>query len=84
MTQRISCVPVSRVILLLLTLLFSGNQCLAQSLSLFTNTTPAEPAISDTRGRTIGMKFWSTQPGTISAIRFYRAAPSPQGYVALL
>lgn len=30
------------------------------------------------------MKFWSTQPGTISAISFYRAATSPQGYVALL
>jgi parallel beta-helix repeat protein len=69
---------------LLFALLFSANQCLAQSLSLFTNSLPAEPAISDTRGRTLGVKFWSSQSGTISAIKFYRAAPSPRGYVALL
>jgi hypothetical protein len=84
MTRRISRALVWRVLLLPLALLFSGNHCLAQSLSLFTNTLPAEPAISDTRGRTLGVKFWSSQSGTISAIKFYRAAPSPQGYVALL
>jgi Domain of unknown function (DUF4082) len=30
------------------------------------------------------VKFWSSQAGTISAIRFYRGATSPSGYVARL
>jgi len=33
---------------------------------------------------TLGVKFWSSQSGTISAIRFYRAAVSSNGYVASL
>jgi hypothetical protein len=33
---------------------------------------------------TLGVKFWSSEPGTISGIRFYRAAASPQGYVVQL
>jgi hypothetical protein len=84
MARRVFFAPVWRIMLLPLALLFSANPCLAQSLSLFTNSLPAEPAILDTSARTVGVKFWSAQPGTISAIRFYRAAKSPQGYVALL
>jgi hypothetical protein len=33
---------------------------------------------------TLGVKFWSTQADTISGIRFYRGAVSPQGYIAQL
>ncbi len=72
------------IILLPLTLLVSSNRCMAQALSLFTNAAPAHPAISSTGAITVGVKFWSSQPGTISAIKFYRGAASPQGYVANL
>src|ERR1700732_5030190 len=83
MTRRISFRLVSPVVLLL-ALLVGGNQCRAQSLSLFANSLPAEPAVSSTGAITLGVKFWSTQAGTISAIKFYRGATSPQGYVASL
>jgi hypothetical protein len=33
---------------------------------------------------TLGVKFWSSQSGTISAIRFYRGAKSLHGYLASL
>jgi hypothetical protein len=71
-------------VLLPLTLFAQGNECLAQTLSLFTNATPAKLAVSSTSAITRGVKFWTTQSGTISAIRFYRAAKSPNGYVARL
>jgi len=35
-------------------------------------------------GVTLGVKFWSSEPGTISGIRFYRAVASPEGYVVQL
>jgi hypothetical protein len=72
------------VVLPVLTLLVDGNECLAQTVSLFTNAAPADPAVSSTGAITLGVKFWSTHPGTISAIKFYRGAKSPQGYVASL
>jgi len=75
------------IMLLPLALLMSGYQCLAQSsstVSIFTNAVPATSASSDTRPITLGVKFWISQPGTISAIRFYRGATSPNGYVASL
>jgi hypothetical protein len=37
-----------------------------------------------TKPITLGLKFWSSQPGTISAISFFREAESPNGYVARL
>jgi hypothetical protein len=84
MTRRISFALGSHVVLLPFALLLSGNQCLAQSLSLFTNTVPANQVVSSTSATTLGVKFWSTQSGTISAINFYRGATSAQGYVAML
>ncbi len=53
----------------------------AQSISIFGNTVPNKP-IDNGNAVTLGVKFWSSQPGTISGIRFYRAVASPQGYVA--
>jgi Domain of unknown function (DUF4082) len=84
MTRRISFTLVSRVVLLPLALLFSGNQCRGQSLSLFTGSLPALPSVSSTESIMLGVRFWCTQPGTISAVNFYRGAKSPQGYDASL
>ncbi len=55
----------------------------AQSVSALGNAIPMNP-IDDGLEVTLGVKFWSSQPGTIKGIRFYRAIASPQGYVAKL
>jgi hypothetical protein len=57
---------------------------LPTGLSIFSNLVPVNPVVTNTGATTLGVKFWSTQPGTISAIKFYRGAKSPQGYVARL
>jgi hypothetical protein len=47
----------------------------AQSpLNIFGNSVPQTPVDPDTSAVTLGVKFWSTQAGTISGIRFYRGA----------
>jgi hypothetical protein len=71
-------------VLIVALFLVTSNQCPAQALSLFTNAGPINTAVSSTRAITVGVKFWSTRAGTISAIKFYRGAMSPQGYVASL
>ena len=60
----------------------SMDDCLAQSVSLFGNTVPVTEAVKNNTPMTLGVKFWSNEAGTISAIRFYRGAVSPEGYVA--
>jgi hypothetical protein len=72
------------IIPVLLALLVDGTRCHAQSLSLFADAAPADPADPSTQAVTVGVKFWSTRAGTVSAIRFYRGAKSPTGYVARL
>jgi hypothetical protein len=72
------------IVVLPLALLLGGNGCLAQALGIFSNAAPSNAAVSYTGAITLGIKFWSTQSGTISAIKFYRGATSPQGYVASL
>ena len=71
-------------------LLSGAKLCLAQSFTIFGNAVPDVPAVGDALTGyspafytpvTLGVKLWSSQPGTISGIRFYRAAQSPQGYV---
>src|SRR5262249_54901282 len=52
--------------------------------SLFGTILPTDPVAADTVPRTLGVKFWSRQGGTISAIQFYRGAKSPNGYKAML
>jgi hypothetical protein len=54
-----------------------------QPITIFGNSAPLNP-IDDGLSVTIGVKFWSTQAGTISGIRFYRAVPNPNGYTAKL
>jgi hypothetical protein len=52
--------------------------------SIFGDAVPANPVEQDYNAVALGVKFWSSQAGTISAIRFYRGATSPSGYVARL
>jgi hypothetical protein len=66
-----------------LVIAIGGSAASAQSLNIFGNAVPTNP-IDDGNPVTLGVKFWSSQPGTIAGIRFYRAVQSPQGYVAKL
>jgi Domain of unknown function (DUF4082) len=63
--------------------LTSGCEALAQTVSIFGNTAPSAGEGWNTP-MTLGVKFWSTEAGTVSAIQFYRHTTSPQGYVASL
>lgn len=56
----------------------------AQTYSLFQTQTPAVPVDSDTAAVTLGFKFYTTQAGTVSAIKFYRAARNGNGYTVKL
>ena len=67
-----------------LAVLASGGQSPAQSISIFGNTAPNGAGEGIQTPITMGIKFWSSQSGRISAIRFYRGTTSPQGYVARL
>ena len=70
------------IVLALLTL---GHAAAAQSpLTLFGNGTPKIPVDPDTNSVTLGVKFWSSQAGTIKGTPFYRAAQSASGYLARL
>jgi hypothetical protein len=75
------------LLLLVLVLLTGAREPLAQetqSISIFGNAAPNNPVEADSSAVTLGVKFWSSQSGTISAIRFYRGTLSAQGYVARL
>jgi hypothetical protein len=68
-----------------LTLAFASLPAQAQqTYTLFGATTPANPSESDPNAVTLGLKFYVTQPGTISAIRFYRGHSNSNGYTARL
>src|SRR5215469_8657007 len=57
---------------------------LAQStINIFGNVVPANPVVAD-NAVTLGLKFYSTQPGTISGIRFYRGNRNGNGYTVKL
>jgi uncharacterized protein DUF4082 len=66
-----------------LVIAIGGSVASAQSLNIFGNAVPYN-SIDDPGATTLGVKFWSSQPGSIVGIRFYRAVVSPQGYVAKL
>jgi hypothetical protein len=61
-----------------------SDRCWGQSVSLFAGAVPSNPVEADNNAVTLGVKFWSSKPGSISAIKFYRGAKSPLGYVASL
>jgi hypothetical protein len=65
-------------------LVTGGPASFAQTVSLFTGQMPAETTTSDSKAVTLGVKFWSTQAGTVSGIRFYRGAASSGGYTVRL
>ena len=60
------------------------NVSSAQSLNIFGNLVPDDPTQADNAPITLGVKFWSSESGAISGIRFYRPVVSPSGYVAQL
>jgi hypothetical protein len=64
-------------------ILSNGGASVAQSVTIFGDAVSKNP-IDDALAVTLGVKFWSSQSGTISGIRFYRAVPNPLGYVASL
>jgi hypothetical protein len=67
----------------LIVVLVYQEGAVAQSIDIFGNAVPLHPTGGGAK-ETLGLKFWSSQSGRISAIRFYRAAASPTGYVARL
>ncbi|HMD66914.1 MAG TPA: DUF4082 domain-containing protein, partial [Stellaceae bacterium] len=56
----------------------------AQSINIFGNLVPIDPTQADNAPITLGVKFWSSELGSISGIRFNRPVASPSGYVAQL
>lgn len=68
----------------LLAILANVANCSAQSISIFGSAAPSNISTYSDTPITVGVKFWSTQSGSISAIRFYRATTNPGGYVATL
>src|SRR5271167_968119 len=67
-----------------LAMLVSGGESSAQSINIFSNTAVSNASEGNQTPITLGVKFWSSQSGTIPAIRFYRGTTSPLGYVARL
>src|SRR5438105_43543 len=66
-------------------LICSGQVSGAQTVTLFGNALPSTPVDSDTAAVTLGVKFWTSQPGTIAGIRFYRGyKASSSGYTVKL
>jgi hypothetical protein len=61
-----------------LAILVSGAESSAQTIRIFGNAVPNDP-IGSGNAVTLGVKFWGSQSGTISAIRLYRGASSPFG-----
>jgi hypothetical protein len=67
-----------------LMLLITVSEGRSQAISIFGDTLPSNAVQENLSPRTLGVKFWSSQSGTVSAIRFYRGTTSPLGYVASL
>jgi hypothetical protein len=74
---------VSLFVVLILIAVMDARGSLAQSINVFGDAVPKNP-IDQQFPVTIGVKFWSSQPGSIAGIRFYRAVRSSQGYIAKL
>ena len=52
--------------------------------NIFGNAVPANPVEADPNAVTFGVKFWTTQPGTVAGIRFYRGHSNNGGYTVRL
>jgi len=64
--------------------LSSAGVSIAQSINILGSLVPSDPTQANNAPLTLGVKFWSSQSGTISGIRFYRPVVSPSGYVGQL
>jgi hypothetical protein len=74
-----------RSTIMILLLLLSGEaSAQQQTYTLFGTSIPANPVDPDPHAVTLGLKFYSTQAGTVSAIRFYRGHANSNGYIARL
>jgi hypothetical protein len=61
----------------------AGRPASAQSINIFGNAVPEKP-VGGAGAATVGVKFFSSEPGAIAGIRFYRGVTDPDGYVARL
>jgi len=61
-----------------------SHSTLAQTVTLFGNAVPANVLENDPNAVTLGIKFYSTQAGTVSACRIYRAHKDSNGYTCRL
>ncbi len=84
--QEMTCIRwIAAALVTIAALVAPGHPASAQTpLTIFGNGVPHTAIDPDPNAVTLGVKFRSTQPGTISGIRFYRAARSSTGYVARL
>jgi hypothetical protein len=84
--MRCPCVFLAALALSLsLLICLASRPSLAQSsINIFGDSVPQTPVDPDTQAVTLGIKFWSSQAGTISGIRFYRGAENSGGYTVML
>jgi hypothetical protein len=64
--------------------LMSATEAFSQTVSIFGNSVPQNAVDPDTNAVTLGLKFWSTQAGTVAGIRFYRGRTNSNGYTVKL
>lgn len=73
------------VVSIVVTACFATSAAVAQSpVNIVGNAVPTNPVEADPNAVTLGVKFWSTQPGTVAGIRFYRGHSNKSGYTARL
>jgi hypothetical protein len=68
-----------------MTACLATSAALAQSpVNIFGSAAPANAVEADPSAVTLGIKFWSTQPGLVSGVRFYRGHSNGSGYTVRL
>jgi hypothetical protein len=70
--------------ILLLACSASRSSLAQSSITIFSGAVPANPVEADPNAVTLGVKFWSTQPGNVSGIRFFRGYSNSSGYTVQL
>jgi hypothetical protein len=79
-TRRVLC-NFAFVFSILLIACSGSRASLAQAtINIFGNAVPANAVEADSNAVTLGVKFWSAQPGAVSGIRFYRGHTNQSGY----
>src|SRR5262245_37144337 len=62
----------------------SGSAALVPGETLFGDTVPSVPVVSDSSAVELGVKLQTTVDGQITAVRFYRGVGNGAGYMAHL